>query len=173
MKTETLIEMLATRAGPAPSFPVGRRLAGSAGLGLLASGVLAVVVMGPLPVAVFHTAAPWIKLVYAALLLAGAVTLAARLSRPVSSTTAARAAVAGVVVLMLLAGAVTSVMTPEGERWSALFGQTWQVCPWVLMTLSLPALATILWAMRGLAPTRLRQAGFAAGLLAGTVGALG
>lgn len=173
MKTDALIEMLASQAGPAPAFPAGRRLAGAAALGFLASSVLALVVIGPLPAAVFYTAAPWIKLIYAVLLLAGAITLTARLSRPVSSSTPARAALAGVVMLMLLAGAITGFMTPESERWSALLGQTWWICPWMLMMLSLPALATILWAMRSLAPTQLRQAGFAAGVLAGAVGAMG
>jgi hypothetical protein len=38
--------------------------------------------------------------------------------------------------------------------------------------LSLPVFVAVLWAMRGLAPTRLPLAGTAAGLLAGTVGAL-
>jgi len=37
----------------------------------------------------------------------------------------------------------------------------------------LPALAAALWAVRGLAPTRPWAAGFAAGLLAGSVGAFG
>lgn len=173
MKTDTLIEMLARQAGPAPDFPVGRRLATSAGLGLLASIVLALALIGPLPAAVFYTAAPWIKLVYAVLLLAGASALAARLSRPVSSTVMARAAVTVVFLLMLLACAVTLIATPEGERWSSLMGQTWWICPWMLMMLSLPALTAILWAMRSLAPTRLKQAGFAAGLVAGAVGAMG
>lgn len=173
MKTDTLIEMLARQAGPAPDFPVGRRLAASAGLGLLASSVLALVLIGPLPAAVFYTAAPWIKLVYAVLLLAGASTLAARLSRPVSSTALARAAVTSVFLLMLLAGAASLIAAPEGERWAAVLGQTWWICPWMLMMLSLPALAAVLWAMRSLAPTRLKQAGFAAGLVAGAVGAMG
>ena len=53
MKTDTLIEMLARQAGPAPAFPVGRRLAVSAGLGLLASSSLALILIGPLPVAFF------------------------------------------------------------------------------------------------------------------------
>lgn len=39
--------------------------------------------------------------------------------------------------------------------------------------MSLPALAAALWALRGLAPTRPRHAGFAAGLLAGAVRACG
>ena len=173
MKTDALIDMLARQAGPAPVFPVGRRLAVSAGLGLLASCILALVLKGPLPAAVFQTTAPWIKLIYAALILAAASTLAARLSRPVSSTVRGRAAVAGVVSLMLIAGAASLIATPQGERWAAVSGQTWWICPWMLLMLSSPALIAILWAMRSLAPTRLKQAGFAAGLVAGAVGAMG
>lgn len=173
MKTETLIEMLARQAGPAPDFPVARRLAAAGGLGLLASSVLALALIGPLPAAVFYTAAPWVKLVFAVLLLIGASALAERLSRPVSSTAIPRAAVISVFLLMLLAGAVTLITTPEGERWSALLGHTWWICPWMLMMLSLPALTAILWSMRSLAPTRLKQAGFAAGLVAGVLGAMG
>jgi hypothetical protein len=41
------------------------------------------------------------------------------------------------------------------------------------VVLSIPALGGVLWAMRGLAPTRARMAGLAAGLLAGAVGAAG
>jgi hypothetical protein len=42
-----------------------------------------------------------------------------------------------------------------------------------VLALSMPALAASLWAVRGLAPTRPSLAGFAAGLLAGSVGAFG
>jgi hypothetical protein len=42
-----------------------------------------------------------------------------------------------------------------------------------VLLLSLPALAAALWALRGLAPTRPRAAGLAAGLLAGGLGAAG
>jgi len=41
------------------------------------------------------------------------------------------------------------------------------------VVLSVPAFVGITWALRGLAPTRLRLTGFAAGLLAGAVGAAG
>ena len=79
--------MLARQAGPAPDFPVRRRLAAAAALGFLASSVLALVLIGPLPAAAFYTAAPWIKFVYAVLLLAGASALAA-----ISAGTSAAAA---------------------------------------------------------------------------------
>ena len=39
-------------------------------------------------------------------------------------------------------------------RVQAVFGQTWLVCPWMLMGISLPTLAGILWTLRSLAPTQ-------------------
>ena len=41
----------------------------------------------------------------------------------------------------------------------------------IILALSLPALIAMIWALRGLAPTRLHLTGLAAGLLAGAVGA--
>ena len=41
------------------------------------------------------------------------------------------------------------------------------------LALSIAPLAGIIWALRGLAPTRLRLAGLCAGLLAGAIGAAG
>lgn len=173
MKTDFLIDMLARQAGPAPSFPVARRLTWAIGAGLLLSGLLAISIIGPLPSAFFNTPAPWIKLAYAMLLALSGGALAARLSRPASPIANARMSVISVVILMLLFGMATLVTTPKDERLATILGQTWWICPWMLMMLSLPALAAIFWAMRGLAPTRLRHAGFAAGLLAGAVGAIG
>lgn len=52
------------------------------------------------------------------------------------------------------------------------FGETSDSCPLLIAMLSVPAFVAVVWAMRGLAPTRLRLAGGAAGLLSGAVGAL-
>jgi hypothetical protein len=69
---------------------------------------------------------------------------------------------------------LTAVSTAPAElRAAALLGQTWWVCPWLLMLVSLPALLALLWALRGLAPTDLSSAGTAAGILAGSLGAVG
>ena len=63
--------------------------------------------------------------------------------------------------------------TPVDGRRAAVMGQAWLTCPWNVLLLSTVPLALALWALRGLAPTRLRAAGGAAGLLAGALGALG
>jgi hypothetical protein len=45
------------------------------------------------------------------------------------------------------------------------------VCPWRILAIGLPVLAGAVWAVRGLAPTRLAAAGLAAGACAGGLGA--
>jgi hypothetical protein len=173
MKTEQLIELLARQAGPAPRAPAARRLAPAVAAGLLASAVAAVAVFGTIPAAMLGTPAPWIKFGYGAALMAAAGWLTARLARPAAPTGPVARAAAAVVLLMLGLGAATLVATAPGSRWAELLGHSWAACPWNVLVLSLPGLAAVLWALRGLAPTRPRAAGLAAGLLAGAAGALG
>jgi hypothetical protein len=173
MKTEQLIDMLARDAGPAPRAVAARRLVPAILLGLAASSLLALLVLGPLPGAAFQTPAPWIKLAYAFSLAAAAAVLTARLAKPVAQLKTPQSAVSAVVAAMVLAGLAALFLTPAEDRWKAVIGQTWLICPWFLMGLSLPALAVILLAVRGLAPIHLKRAGFASGLLAGAMGATG
>lgn len=173
MKTEQLMDMLARDAGPAPRAVVARRLAPVVLLGVLSSSLLALWLLGPLPAERFLEPAPWIKLVYAAALGVGAGLLTSRLARPVARLFGPRILVITAIVAMLLMGAGALWLTPEDDRLTAVLGETWLTCPWTLMGFSLPALAGVLWAVRGLAPTKPAQAGFAGGLLAGTLGAMG
>lgn len=173
MKTDALIELLARGAGPAPRALVLRRLSPAALVGLLASALVAVAGFGALPAAKFATAVPWTKMAYAGALALAAGWLTARLSRPAAPTAGPRRATLLVLLAMTALGLASLVFTPAGERLDGLLGKSWSSCPFSVLALSLPALAAALWAVRGLAPTRPRAAGFAAGLLAGSVGAFG
>jgi hypothetical protein len=173
MKTDSLILLLARGAGPAQRAASARRIAPAALAGLLVSTGLALALLGPVPGAMFATAVPWIKLAYGTSLALAAAWLTARLSRPIARLRPPRRAVAAVVAAMALVGLAAHVGTPAGERVAALLGHSWSTCPASVLLLSLPALAAALWAVRGLAPTRPRAAGGAAGLLAGSVGAMG
>jgi hypothetical protein len=173
VKTESLIDLLARGAGPAPRAVALRRLGPAALAGLLLAIVLAVSLIGPIPSALYATPVPWMKLAYAAALALAAGWLSARLARPVARLVVPARAVAGVVAAMALLGGATLLLLPAAERGAALMGHSWSTCPINVLVLSLPALAGALWALRGLAPTRPRAAGFAAGLLAGAVGAFG
>lgn len=172
MKTDSLISILARSAGPAPRQMIVRRLGAAALLGLLGCVSLVVLVMGVLPASIFYTLAPWVKLAYGSVLLALALALAGRLVRPGMRQDGWGYLPLVVVFVMWIAGAANLMLTPSGQRASALFGQTWLACPWMVLALSLPAMAAMFWGLRGLAPTHLRFAGLSVGLAAGASGAL-
>jgi len=171
MKTESLIDMLACQAGPAPRAMAARRLtpAVAGGLALGVAGALGWI--GPIPAELYADPGPWIKLGYAGLLAAAALWWVARLGRPAAPVAAPMRAAGAVVVAMGLLGAAALLAVPGGERMDTVLGHSWAECPVSVLLLSLPTLAGAFWALRGLAPTRLRLAGFAAGVLAGAVGA--
>ena len=56
---------------------------------------------------------------------------------------------------------------PSSDWLTMWLGQTWKECPLLVLTLSAPIFAGLLWSFRRLAPTRLRAAGAAAGFAAG------
>lgn len=171
MKTEELIELLARGAGAAPRHVVARRLGWAVLVGLAAGVAMAFGWPGFIPVELYAYPAPWFKLAYAAALAAATVWLTSRLARPGARHGAAALASMGVVCAALALGLAAWHATPPEARMRGLLGHSWWDCPFFVLTLSLPTLAALLWALRGLAPTQPRAAGFAAGLLAGAVGA--
>lgn len=173
MKTDALIDLLARDAGPAPRALAARRLSPAAAAGLLMSAAISIAWFGVIPAPMFATAVPWTKMAYAGALAVAAGWLTARLSRPAAPTAQPRRLTVLVLLAMAAVGGVSLAATPPGARLDGLLGHSWASCPWSVLALSLPALAAALWSVRGLAPTRPRAAGFAAGLLAGSVGAFG
>ena len=170
MKTVEFVDLLARHAGAAPAHLVLSRLAPV----VMAGGVVsAAPSWGINPVLPQLGAALAVKLVYVAGLLAGGLLLVARVSQPGAPVKRAMLLLALVAGGMAVLAAVWFWQTPEAARTQALLGRSWAWCPWRVAGLSLPALVALLWALRGLAPTQLRLAGFAAGLLAGALGALG
>jgi hypothetical protein len=173
MKTDQLLDLLARNAGPAPAAAVPRRLLPVLPVGLLAAAALALWQFGGIPAAMWSDAAPWLKLGYALGLAAAGWMLVERLARP-AAPPGAGVRLATAVLLLMAAVAGASVMaTPPAERMHDWMGHSWAGCPWNVASMSLPALALALWALRGLAPTRPRAAGAAAGLFAGALGAAG
>lgn len=173
MKTDDFIGMLSTGAGPALRVRFASRLAPVLAAGFLASASGALLSLGPVPSAMLGGAALWTKLVYAAAIALACVWLARQLCRPGAPARLAGVAALVVVAAMLIAGLASLLATPAPERLRHLLGATALRCPWVIMGLALPALALLLRVLRESGPTRPALAGFAAGLLAGAVGAEG
>jgi hypothetical protein len=174
MKTDELVTMLAAGAGAVEPDATARRYALALGWGAFGTTLLMAIVLGVRPDLAAAVWLPmfWMKLAFPACLAAGAWYAAVRLSRPGVRLGRVPAALAVPVLAMWLLAAFVLARAAADAREELIFGGTWDVCPLLVAFLSLPLFVAALWAMKGLAPTRLALAGVAAGLLAGSVAAL-
>jgi hypothetical protein len=174
MKTDDLIEMLAS----GPDIGVTARPARATVLpvlgGMLASAVLMLALLGLRSDLAQASLLPafWMKLVFAGGLAWAGWLAVKRLSVPGARTTMLPLGLGGPVLLLwCMAGVVVSQAAPE-VRADLFWGRTWHYCPALIALLSLPVFVAALRIMRGMAPTRLRLAGAAAGFAAGASAAV-
>ncbi len=174
MKTDDLISLLATGAAPVPTNAVGRRFAVALSCGFLVAVLLMAVTFGvraDLAQAMSEWIL-WLKLTFAgSLALAGFISTE-RLARPGVHLGGVAAALAVPVLLLWLIAATVLIVAAPAQRADLILGNTWKTCAFNIALISLPLFAASLWAMKGLAPTRLALAGASAGLLAGALGTL-
>jgi len=169
MNTEDLIQSLSMTLRPVPRRALGRRI----GFGMLGGAVitfaLVVSILGIRPD--LHQAmlgfSFWMKWIYTASLGIGSVVAVTRLSRP--NPTSLRWLWLLAIPVLLLAGiGIGELANTPSSGWLAMWlGQSWMICPWLVLTLAMPIFIGLLWSFRRLAPTQLRAAGAAAGLAAG------
>jgi len=174
MKTNELVILLATGAGAVRPQVAVRRYAlaiagGLAGALLLMFSLLKV--RADLAEAILLPLF-WLKIGFIASLLSASLFAAFRLSRPGSRITRVRGAMATPVLLMWALAIFVLLVAEPPQRSALFFGETWRYCPFLIALLSTPAFIAVMWAMKGLAPTRPRLAGFSAGLLSGAMAAL-
>jgi hypothetical protein len=174
MKTEILVSMLATGVDSVERGAARRRLASAIGWGALGAVLLMAIMLGVRSDLWQSLALPmfWVKLAFPAALVAGSTVAVLRLSRPGARLGGLPAGLVAPVLALWALAALALLDAEPGERSTLVFGETWAVCPLNIAILSAPVFVATLWAVHGLAPTRLRLAGAAAGLLAGSVGAL-
>lgn len=174
MKTNDLVTMLATGADPVATDAAARRLAIAIVLGAVSAGLLMDFLLGVRHDLDHAVAQPmfWVKSGYVLSLAAAGLLAVARLARPGFRLTGVVFAVALPVLLIWILGVFALTGATPAERELLLFGYSWTYCPILIATLSLPTFVAVIWAVKGLAPTRLRLAGAAAGLVAGAMGAV-
>lgn len=173
MRTDQLVELLAADAPRVPRRAVSRRLMLALAVALPVSFAWMLVAYGvrrDLIEAMFWPMF-WVRLLFgAAIALAGFVVVQ-RLARP---GVRVRGAWLGLVAPVLLIWALALLVlfaAPAGERAALVMGRTWRSCTIDIAVMSLPMFVGVLWALRGLAPTRPAWAGAAAGAMAGGAGA--
>jgi len=173
MNTDELAKLLATGAEAVdPRVPL-RRFALAVGAGIVVAAIVMAEWLGVRSTLADDVAAPmlWIKFAFVAWLAVGGWMATLRLARPGASLARVPGTLAGPVLAMWLLAAVALAGADAPRRAELVFGQTWGECLVNIAVLSLPVFAAALWGMKGFAPTRLRLAGAAAGLLAGGAGA--
>jgi hypothetical protein len=174
VKTDALIDLLATGAGPVPRYATSRRLLAAATIGTAGALLLLWIVFGINPALQADAARVpfWLKFAFAMALAGAGVLLCNRLARPGVPVGAAIWAALLPLLAMWLLGAMALIEADPAARAQLLYGASWRVCPFNITLLSLPAFAASVWAMRGLAPTDTRRAGAVAGFGAGSLGAV-
>lgn len=170
MRTDDLIGLLATGAGPAPRHVALRAMAPVAAVSLGFATLASVLALGLIPPAMWAGTALWGKLAYALGLSSACGGLAARLSRPAAGL---GWTVFGPPLAFAAIVAAGGVGMPAQGGIGYLMGQSALTCPWVILAVSVPGVVGMLRALRRLAPTRLRLTGLVAGLMAGGLGAAG
>jgi hypothetical protein len=174
MKTDELVSLLAAGTAPVPAHAVGRRFAVALGWGVPGAALIMAITFG-----VRSDLAQasgdllfWMKLVFAGGLALAGFIATERLGRPGMRLGGIWAGLAAPVLAIWLVAAAVLVTADPAQRTGLIFGSTWKTCPFNIALISLPLFAATLWAMKGLAPTRLTLAGASAGLLAGALSAM-
>jgi hypothetical protein len=174
MKTDDLINMLAS--GPdvaAPKVPL-QKFAMVVSSGVLLSVILMLTVLGLRPNMSELAMLPafWIKMAFVVALAVCGWLAVTQLATPGARTKQLPLLIASPILLIwLLAAASMLNATPE-QRADLFWGDTWHYCSWLIAILSLPIFIAILRVMRQMAPTRLRLAGAGAGFAAGAAATL-
>lgn len=172
MKTKDMITMLAAGVAPVDRHVAAKRFAAALLIGGAGAVLLMLLRFGLRPDLQAMLSVPlfWIKMAFPLVLSIGALVAAARLSRPgVLMSGPGWAALVSPVLLLWGAALAVLYLAPGPERLDLVLGVSWKECPFNIALLSVPGFIAVMWAMRGLAPTRLRLAGAMAGLLAGSV----
>jgi hypothetical protein len=172
MNTDDFVAMLARGEDSPP--PRAAATTAAIAAGLLASIVLMQLTLRTLPQLGQAIAWPafWVKVAFVAGMVAAAWHAARTLAHPGARAAVLPVLLAAPLLLLWLDGAVLLAQAAPDQRAQLFWGRTWRACPVLIAMLSAPLLAAALWAMRRMAPTRLRLAGAAAGLAAGAGGAL-
>lgn len=169
MKTDELISMMASSVTPVDRRLPLRQMVQALALGTVGSLLLMLKIYGLRPDLGLMLGVPlfWIKLAFPTALATGAMLVLRRLVRPGLRVGVNWAGIALPSLAVWAGGALVLLSTPATQRLPLLMGISWRSCPFNIALLSVPLFIGIFWAVRGMAPTRLRLTGAVAGLLAG------
>jgi hypothetical protein len=173
MQTDDLIAHLSGGLEPVRGTEVARILGTGLIVGMLGSALLMAVTIGIRPdiVDAMDGGAFWLKFLYTLVIAALGLKLVERVGRPGTDATVPALLIAIPVLLLMAMMAMQMMPADDATRHALLMGHSADVCSVLIAGLALPLFGGLFWSLRKLAPTRLTQAGAAAGLLAGSAAA--
>ncbi|QKL01835.1 DUF1109 family protein [Pseudomonas sp. NY5710] len=174
MKTNELIDLLSAGETAVDRHLAGKRFAIALLAGGLGASLLMAVIFGVRPDLAEVASSPllWAKIALPASLATLALWLSSRLARPGVHGGVAWGLLVMPVLLVWVGAAVELASVAPDARAELILGKTWRTCALNIALLSVPTFAGVVWALRGLAPTRLRVTGAVGGLLAGATATL-
>jgi hypothetical protein len=174
VNTEELVSLLATGIEPVDPRRIATRYLGALVAGTLAALLLVAAVLRFNPALLREFSLPmfWVREIFCSTLSLLGLVATARLARPGTPLGLVPAGLTLAMLGLWALSAVVLVNAPASDRVALLLGHTALVCPPLIALVAIPLFIAFIWALRGLAPTRLRFAGAAAGVTAGATGAL-
>ena len=172
MRTEDLVGLLSTGITPVKSRSAARRFGASLLVAAIGATLLMATVFGIRPDLgiVVKTVIFWEKLAFPLCLAIGALIATVRLARPGARVGAGWPVITTPVAIVWIAAILIVFTAAPQDRLPVILGHSWRSCPFNILLLAVPGFIAIFWAVKGLAPTRLRFAGGASGLLASSIG---
>jgi hypothetical protein len=174
VKTDDLVSMLSTGTEPVDPKRVAWRYLIAVGGGSLAALALMALTLKVNPALPQELSEPmfWVRETFCASLGMIGIVGITRLARPGRPLGSIPVGIALPVLAMWALAALILLTAPSPSRAHLIFGGTARVCPFLIAMMATPPFFALVWALRGLAPTRLRLTGGIAGLAAGSIGAL-
>lgn len=169
MKTDELIESLAQDVRAVPRGLARARVALAVAAGALAAIVLLSLVWGIRPDLDLAMAGMmfWMKTGYTASIALVGLAASVVLTRPEARAPRWLWLALVPVALFAVKSAQEMMSAPATDRMDIWVGTSAALCPAIVLALSLPIMATLMYAARSLAPTRLRLTGAVIGLASG------
>jgi len=174
MKTDDFISMLASGVTPVDRHALAKRFVVAVLVGLVTATLLVMIVLGVRPDLATVAATPifWAKIAFPLSLMIGALSVVMRLARPGMTPGSGKLLIVAAIAAVWAGALYVLVPVAPDMRVAVILGQTWRVCALNITLLSIPGFIAAFWALRGLAPTRLKLAGACGGLLAGAMATL-
>lgn len=174
MRTDDLVALLAAGVEPVDPEAVHQRFQWALLGGFVGSFGVMLALFGLRPDLLNALSMPmfWVKLALPVAIVVPALVLTIRLGRP--GVPVGRLWLALPVPWLVLTGMALVVLAhaePQ-DRLGLLLGSSWTSCAVNITLVSLPSFVGVLWALRGMAPTRPAWAGACAGLAAASLGTL-